>query len=208
MAFLDDILGGAQRLSIGEVGNDPIVVDASIRETHSVTGEVSEHPVESGVDIVDHYRVLPRQVSIEAVVTNTPLSTGFPGSTLVNSVIGLVEGPEDENDKGRSLNAWTELQRFFDDAVVVEIKTSLEKKHYQNMVLTSLDVTRDSDTGQVVWFTVTAREVRFVDNKFGEAIELPKTVTGQEAKNAGKKSNSNANPKQADEASLLYNLTN
>jgi hypothetical protein len=37
MAFLDDIPGGsADRLSIGEPGGDPIVVDASVNENHAM----------------------------------------------------------------------------------------------------------------------------------------------------------------------------
>lgn len=190
MAFLDDILGGANRLAIGEKGGDPIVVDASVREVHSVTGEVSDHPVESGIDIVDHYRVLPRKIEIEAIVTNTPISTGLPGATLINSIIGLVQG-----DKDPSSNAWNEFERFFDEAVVLDIKTSL--KSYTNMVLTDLAVTRDSKTGQVLSFTASAREVRFVDTQFGEAIALPVSTTGQSEKSAGKKTNASANETQA-----------
>ncbi len=195
MAFLDDILGGgAQRLSIGEAGGDPIVVDASIREVHSVTGEVSDHPVESGIDIVDHYRVLPRQVEVEALVTNTPIATGLPGASLVNSVIGLVQGDTDP-----SSNAWNEFQRFFDEAVVLDVSTSLKK--YENMVMTDLAVTRDSKTGQALSFSASFREVRFVDTEQGEAISL--ATVGQAIKSAGKKTNAGANATQGAGASAL-----
>ena len=194
MAFLDDIrIGGGSRLSIGEAGGDPIVVDASIREVHSVQGQVSEHPVETGVDVVDHYRVLPRKVEITALVTNTPISPSIiPGATLINSVIGLVNGDTDP-----ASNAWNELQRFFDEAVVLEITTSLRK--YDSMVLTDLSVTRDSKTGQGLSFTASAQEIRFVETQEGAAISLG--TTGQKAKSA-KKTNSAANPAQARETSL------
>lgn len=196
MAFLDDILGGAQRLSIGEDGGDPIVVDASVREVHNVSGQVSDHPVEKGIDIVDHYRVLPRGIEIEGIVTNTPIVSGLPGATLVNSVIGLVQGDTDP-----ASNAWNELNRFFDESIVLVIVTSL--KQYDNMVLTDLTVTRNAQQAQGIFFTATAREVRFVDTELGEAIELPSTPVGQKAKSAGKKTNKAANTAQGTQSSTL-----
>lgn len=202
MAFLDDILGGsAERVSIGEAGGDPIVVDASVSENHSVTGEVSEHPVESGIDIVDHYRVLPRQIELEAIVTNTPIATGLPGSTLINSVIGLVNGDSDP-----SSNAWNELNRFFDEAVVLDIATSLKK--YENMVLTDLQVVRNSATAQGLHFTASAREVRFVDTQFGAVLPDPVSALGQATKSTGKKTNEDANAKQSKQSSALYKVFN
>ena len=196
MGFLGDILGGAERVSIGEDGGDPLVLDASVREVHSVTGEVSEHPVETGIDIVDHYRVLPRKIQIEGVITDTPISTGLPGATLVNSVIGLVNGSEDP-----SANAWLELQRFFNDAVVVTIHTSLHD--YTNMVLTDLSVTRNTSTAQGLHFTVSAREVRFVDTSFAAIAPDPSTVLGQASKSVGKQTNAAANSTQGPQSSAL-----
>lgn len=196
MAFIDDILGGAQRLSIGEKGGDPIVVDASVREVHVVAGEVSDHPVEKGIDIVDHYRVLPRSLEIEAIVTNTPIVTGLPGASLVNSAVGLISGDTDP-----ASNAWNELQRFFDEAVVLEISTSL--KTYRNMVLTDLAVSRSSKESQALFFTASAREIRFVDTEFGTAIKAPSSPLGQAAKSAGKVTNAAANTSQAAGSSAL-----
>ncbi len=202
MAFLDDNTdGGATRLSIGEEGGDPIVVDASVNENHAVTGEVSEHPVENGVDIVDHYRVLPRQIEIEAVVTNTPIFTGLPGSTLVNSVVGVING-----DKDPSSNAWNELNRFFDQAVVLEISTSLRR--YRNMVLTDLQVVRNASTSQGLRFTATAREVKFVDTELGAAPPDPVSVLGQTRRSTGKKTNAIANETQSENTSVLFKAFN
>jgi hypothetical protein len=57
---------------------DTIWVDASLRETYSYGAEVTEHPVEQGADVADHIRPRSRVLSIEAVVTNTPIEV--PGS--------------------------------------------------------------------------------------------------------------------------------
>ncbi len=200
MAFIDDIKDfvlGADRLSIGETGGEPIMLDASVREVHSVSGEVSDHPVESGIDIVDHYRVLPRQVEIEGIVTNTPIVGGIiPGATLVNSVVGLVQGDDDP-----ASNAWNELQRFFDEAVVLTITSSL--KTYTNMVLTNLDVTRNSRQANALFFTASARQVRFVTTETGTALGAAASTVGQAAKSAGKQTNKAANAAQATQSSAL-----
>lgn len=206
MGLLDSILGGSSRLSIGEDGGDPIVVDASRAEQHSVQGEVSDHPVETGVDIVDHYRVLPRKLEIEAVVSDSPIAGGLlgvvPGATAVTGAISSIGGLIDGDDKP-SINAWHELNRFFDDAVVVTITTSLQT--YTHMVLTDLVGTRDAKTAGGLYFSCTAREVIFVETSMGAAAE-PAGPLGQAGKSAGRVTNATSNAAQAKNASALAQL--
>ncbi len=199
MAFLDSILGGSKVTSIGKAGGDPINLDASVREVHSIEGEVSEHPVEKGVDIVDNYRVLPRKVQIEGVVTNSPLSTAFPGASLVNSAIGVINGSKAPLD-----DAWENFEGFFENADVLTITTSL--RDYDNMVLTSIEVTRDAENANKLTFTAGAREILFVKTEQGEALALPASVVGQASKSAGKATNSTANAAQAQESSALLKI--
>lgn len=56
-------------------GNHTIYFDATTNEQHSSTAHVTTHKVESGPDITDHIRPLPRRLSLQAVITNTPLVT-------------------------------------------------------------------------------------------------------------------------------------
>lgn len=199
MAFLESIFGGSKITSIGETGGDPIELDASAREVHSMSGDVSDHPVESGTDIVDNYRVLPRTVQIDGVVTNSPLGVQYPGQSLINSAIGLIQGDEDP-----LTNAFQEFERFFDEAVVLTITTSL--REYPNMVLTGLDTTRDAENASKLTFTATARQVRFVDTEEGAALTIPKEVTGQVKKSAGKATNSSAKQPEAQQSSALLKI--
>lgn len=55
-------------VEIGEVW-----IDVSVRESHEITAEVSDHPVETGSNVTDHVRPLPRTISIDGIVTNHPL---------------------------------------------------------------------------------------------------------------------------------------
>jgi len=56
---------------------DTVVVDATIRESHSSPTEVTEHPVEDGSDITDHCHLRQRMLQIEGIITNQPLELPF-----------------------------------------------------------------------------------------------------------------------------------
>jgi len=75
-----------QRVIDGKTG--AIVLDALIKEDYSADAEPTTHPVEDGADITDHVILRPRTLSIEGVVTETPLG-GFVDS-LVNAGIQTV----------------------------------------------------------------------------------------------------------------------
>lgn len=50
-----------------------IWIDVSISETYALSAEVSDHPVERGVDVTDNIRPTPRTIRIEGLVTNHPI---------------------------------------------------------------------------------------------------------------------------------------
>jgi hypothetical protein len=174
MAFLETLLGYAGRVLIGDV-----TVDCSISETHSRAADITEHPVEEGSDIADHYRAKPREVQINGMVSSTPLETGFPGQTLVSAVGSIVSGDDPVK------NAWEIFNQYIDDGELVTISTSLQE--YPDVGLSDLSTDRNHKTGQVLSFTVTAKQLRIVTTSEALAIKLPKTKTaGKEAKKKGK----------------------
>lgn len=69
-----------------------IELDASVREQHDTTAQVTEHPVERGSNIADHIRAEPRRLTIEGVISNTP--TFLPkdhvgGAQLVEQTVSV-----------------------------------------------------------------------------------------------------------------------
>src|SRR4051794_30438938 len=62
-------------------GGDTQVLDfdAVTSEKHDEPVEVTEHAVESGAAVSDHARPGPDTVTLECVVTNTPIVTPFFG---------------------------------------------------------------------------------------------------------------------------------
>ncbi len=71
-----------------------IWIDVSVREGHGVSAEITDHPVESGANIADHIRPLPRTISIEGIVTNHPIELpgSHAGSARVSSAPVEIEG--------------------------------------------------------------------------------------------------------------------
>lgn len=50
-----------------------LLLDASPGRTHTASAQVTEHPVEKGTPATDNIRPLPRKLSIEGFITNTPI---------------------------------------------------------------------------------------------------------------------------------------
>ena len=66
-----------------------IAIDCTVTETHTSTATVTEHPVESGSNITDHIRPEPVQLSVNGIITNTPI--GAQQTQRVISAGGLVD---------------------------------------------------------------------------------------------------------------------
>lgn len=82
--------GGANKKSTRKIG--PIVAGITVRERHTDTLEITEHPVEQGAAISDHVYKRPASVVIEVSWSNSvakPQSlVGSLTSALVNRIIG------------------------------------------------------------------------------------------------------------------------
>jgi hypothetical protein len=146
--------------------------------------DITDHAVERGSDISDHYRKRPQNIQIEGVVTNTPIETGFPGQTAISSVVNAVKGADPVK------SAWDTINGYFVNAEIITISTSLES--YPNVALTSFSVTRDVANGQNLRFSCTARQMNIISTLPDvDAIPIP------ERESAGKgKTGKNSKGKQ------------
>jgi hypothetical protein len=130
--------------------------DAAITENFSKTAEITDHPVESGVDITDHIRQLPEEVEIHGWVTNNPI--------IVLASITVGESP-----RFRAEDAYEELRRIMDEGQLVKVVTSL--REFDNMALRSISVRRDKDTGDVLDATIQLREIKIAETEVTLAPE-------------------------------------
>lgn len=122
-------------------------VDAAISEDHAFDSDVTVHPVEEGADISDNIRARPITITLDCVVSDTPIADG--------SVI-VEEGtlPTDET--------FNKLVAIRDARLPVTITTS--RGTFENMALQSLSVPVTSKTGAALSFRVTFVQIRIVKN--------------------------------------------
>ena len=120
-----------------------IELDASISESHTSSNEVTKFPVEEGVDITDHVRKQPDQVTIRGIVTDHPIGLG--------GALGV---------SGRSLDAYGKALYMLANAQLITVVTTLNT--YEDMVIESMDVPRNSQRGYAVEMNLRLRQVMTV----------------------------------------------
>lgn len=149
-----------------------VELDASISESHELTATATKHRVERGVRIADHVRPEPVVLTIEGLITNTPISrsqqtravefggSSFLSATSTASPFGV---------PGYAEEAFAKLDAIRLAGELVTVVTNL--RTYDNMALTSLVVPRDRSTGDALRFTAKLEELIFVENKITTIVQ-------------------------------------
>ena len=141
-----------QRVRLGVNASDEflpfgaIELDASISESHTSKNQVTKFPVEVGVDITDHVRRQPEEVTITGIVTDQPI--------FGVSRAGVIGPPL---TAGRSLTLYQKVLKMVDEAQLISVVTSL--RQYQNMVIESLEIPRNSKRSYAVEMKIQLREI-------------------------------------------------
>lgn len=153
--------------------------------------EVTNFPVERDSDISDHIRNHPIQLTLEVIVSDSPLEpVASDDSRRVDDVTTAVFGSDQVPLP--SAEAYERLLAIRDEKRLVPIEipvasrsnpnigtlstvpgSALEnpspqkfsKRLFNNMALTHLTDRHDKETGGGMFFTATFQQVRFVDNK-------------------------------------------
>jgi hypothetical protein len=194
---------------------DTIAVDAILSEVHLLAGEGTDHPIEDGSNISDHYRPAPRALQLEGVITDTPIR--MPGShtngaqlkqqtfEIPNELFGMQLGPIPISIKGapgqgsvtgfstameRVRSTWEEFEAIVEQRRIITIVTSL--RTYDNMTLRQLEVDK---RGSSYRFNCLAVQQRTVVSGRVTARPVPRVPRALPKANAGKQ-----NPKPAPEA--------
>jgi hypothetical protein len=143
-----------------------VELDASLSESHESVVAATKHPVERGSQITDHLRPEPVTLTIEGIVSNTPISrkqqvraVAFGGSEFASTSVAA----SPYGVPGYAEEAFAKLREFQERGELLTVVTSLHT--YENMALTKLTVPRDRSTGDALRFTATLEEIRFAENK-------------------------------------------
>lgn len=199
---------------VDEASSRILTFDAIINELHETVSEVTDHPVEVGVNVADHVRPLPDRVSLLAYVTNQPILEGERGAltsfkldvpkftppleptpgSIFRSTVAAVEGllfGEPEN------TAQVVAFPSFFDAIGETYDTLLEfqknavllqivdnLRNYENMVIERVAAPRTVGDSGVE-FGIDLRQLRIVTSGEVAAPPVPEEPRGQGKGNKG-----------------------
>lgn len=157
---------------IGEVR-----LDAAVREEHVATARVTESPVESGSKISDHVYLEPETLNIDGVITDSPVYL-HPNSASEDD--GLLTVPL-ASSGSRAIDAFEALRRLLANRQPITVVTGLHV--YSNMVLTSVNVPREPESGLALRFSCELRQVLIVRSQ----TVPPNKATAKKKTKAAKK---------------------
>jgi hypothetical protein len=123
-------------------GMASLTLNASLSQSHEYSCDVTQHPVEEGIDITDHVRIKPITLTINGVVSANPL--GVEAETI-----------------DAEINAWAILESMVGQ--VFEVDTSLRR--YKNMVLRRAAVSREAGGGDGIEPQLELVEIRIVQQQ-------------------------------------------
>ena len=66
---------------------DGFPMDLALSEEHRFPGEVTSYPVEQGADISDHIRTLPEEITLECIVSDTPIGEVATDATRTSGTL-------------------------------------------------------------------------------------------------------------------------
>lgn len=146
-----------------------LAFDAVTSETHETGSTITESPVESGAPISDHKRPLQRRLSIEAMVSNTPIGEA-PDSGDGRGPVAFEERKSEGSSAvvrvystafDRMTAVQTVLDRLATEAIAVTITTRI--RTYESVQIRSVSTPRKADDGDALTFTIDAVQIRIAE---------------------------------------------
>jgi hypothetical protein len=149
-----------------------LFIDVLVTEEHSFESDVTDYPVESGGTISDNIRRKPIIVSIEGIVSNSPLDAlravigearaqTPPPTPVFGPQPPPVIGPETP-PLDRAQEALAFLMSIWEAGETVTLRTSLGT--FRKMAMSSLNVPRSKDVGDALKFSARFQQITTVTN--------------------------------------------
>ena len=149
------------------------IIDLATSEDHSFDSEVTDHPVETGADITDNIQAKPIQVTLDCIVSDTP--------------IGAIAAARNSLDPNQPLfvpssDCYAHMIAIRDARQPVTIVTSLGT--FTNMAMTSLSVPRSAQNGESLHFKAAFKQITFVTNlRTTIRVAVPRAATKKDLGN-------------------------
>lgn len=133
---------------------DGFVMDLAVTEGHRFPAQATSFPVEQGAEFGDHIRELPDEITLESIVSDTPIGeiATDPTRRLNGDQVSLP-----------SEAAYAKLLEIRRAARPVAIVTS--RGTFESMALIDLDVPNDNGKSGGLFFTAKFQRFRVITNK-------------------------------------------
>jgi hypothetical protein len=136
--------------------------DVVISEQHKWGAEVTTNPVEDGNTLTDHIRINSDSLDITGIISNASLSR-WKGH-FIEKLFDILQ-PESNVQR-----AFDQLRKLLEKRQPVMIYTRY--RNYPDMVLTSLSIPRNKDSGDAIEFTASFTHVKRVQTLTVDASEV------------------------------------
>jgi hypothetical protein len=131
-----------------------IIFDAVPSEEHILENVVPENPLEDGSYVNDHIANLPKKLSLDAIISDTPIDPIDPTYGRLDS------------GKGHSKDVYERLEDFRSQKEPMTVVTGL--KVYTNMVIRSINSVRDN-TGYKISLRIELSQLKIAASSSGKA---------------------------------------
>jgi hypothetical protein len=130
----------------GGINLIPLVIDAAPSEIHRASAAATEHEVERGVSLTDHVRPERRNLTLDVILSDTPLS-----------------GAGEEREFTRVADGWALLLDARERALPAVVTTRLEV--YEDLVLIDAETTRTAKDGSWLRVELVFAQIRKVSSE-------------------------------------------
>lgn len=132
----------------------PVLIEATLRETHVKRAQITAHPVEQGLDVTDFIRTGPVGIEVEAAFSNQPFENR-------NTNDGIFAG----DNPSRVSAAWDAFLNMIDGRPRREIYSVVTGlRVYDNMALESVGTSQGRDNPESIIIRARFVEVRIVQS--------------------------------------------
>lgn len=158
-----------------------ITPDACVEESHDGSADVTEDAVESGAPISDHVRQKQDVLTLQIVISNSPITqppdqmSGVTSSVTAVALTGVKQQASlltfsGNFDRVGVIN--DELHRLMNEGVLLTITTSL--RTYDNMVLHGISAKRNVTQAHALYAQLTFKQIRIVQTQTAPAPSVPR----------------------------------
>lgn len=173
----------------GSTDEIALELDATVLESPEYSATPTRSEVESGANITDHVTLAPETLSIDGMVTNTPIG-----------IQQLLSGAQFGNP---AQDAFLFLKKLYDDRLPFDFVGGL--KVYSSMVITSFSPSRTSTTGQALRFRMTMSQIKIVESEVVEQKRFADDVkhTAPKSQDLGSQATDAASEKATEQSSSI-----